>query len=77
MYNKIVKIKDENFQMKKKELKNLAAKIAKYEMIIQTSDDKKAVHQAEEEIMKLSSRVNSLEDMVAIDELGMELLEKN
>jgi selenophosphate synthetase-related protein len=63
--------------MKKKELKNLAAKIAKYETIIQTSDDKKAVHQAEEEIMKLSSRVNSLEDMVAIDELVMELLEKN
>ena len=39
--------------MKKKELKNLAAKIAKCERIIQTSDDKKAVHQAEEEIMRL------------------------
>ena len=38
--------------MKKKELKNLAAKIAKYETIIQTSDDKKAVHQAEEEIIE-------------------------
>lgn len=63
--------------MKKKELKNLAAKIAKYERIIQTSDDKKAVRQAEEEIMRLSSSVDSLEDMVAIDELVMELLEKN
>jgi selenophosphate synthetase-related protein len=63
--------------MKKKELKNLAAKIAKYEKIIQTSDDKQAVHQAETEIMKLSSCVKSLEDMVAIDELVMELLEKN
>ena len=62
--------------MKKKELKNLAAKIAKYERIIQTSDDKKAVHQAEEEIMRLSSSVDSLADMVAIDELVMELLEK-
>ena len=40
--------------MKKKELKNLAAKIAKCERIIQTSDDKKAVRQAEEEIMRLS-----------------------
>ena len=63
--------------MKKKELKNLAAKIAKCEKIIQTSDDKKAVRQAEDEIMELSGRVTSLADMVAIDELVMELLEKN
>ena len=63
--------------MKQKEIKNLAQKIAKYERIIQTSDDKKQVRQAEEEIMKLSSGVSSLEDMVAIDELVMEMLEKN
>ena len=63
--------------MKKKELKNLAAKIAKCEKIIQTSDDKKAIHQAENEIMELSGKVTSLEDMIAIDELVMELLEKN
>ena len=77
MYNKNVKIKDENFLMKKKELKNLATKIAKYEKIIQTSNDKKAIYQAEEEIMKLSSSVDKLEDMVIIDELVIELLEKN
>lgn len=63
--------------MKQKEIKNLAQKIAKYERIIQTSDDKKQVRQAEKEIMKLSSSVSSLEDMVAIDELVMEMLEKN
>ena len=63
--------------MKQKEIKNLAQKIAKYERIIQTRDDKKLVRQAEEEIMKLSSSVTSLDDMVAIDELVMELLEKN
>ena len=63
--------------MKQKEIKNLAQKIAKYERIIQTSNDKKLVRQAEEEIMKLSSSVTSLDDMVAIDELVMELLEKN
>lgn len=65
--------------MKKKELKNLATKIAKCERIIQTSDNKKVIHQAEEEIMRLSSSVDKLEDMVAIDELVMELLllEKN
>ena len=64
--------------MKKKELKNLAEKIAKYEKIVQTSNDKNAVRKAEEEIMKLSSHVDSFEDMVAIDELVIEfLLEKN
>ncbi len=63
--------------MKKKEIKNLAQKIVKYERIIQTSDDKKAVRQAEEEIMRITSSVDSLEDMVAIDECVMELLEKN
>ena len=63
--------------MKKKEIKNLATKIAKYERIIQTSSNEKVVRQAEEEIMRLSSSVDRLEDMVAIDELVMELLEKN
>ena len=62
--------------MKKKELKNLAAKIAKCERIIQTSDDKHLVRQAQEKIMELTSSVTSLDDMVAIDELVMELLEK-
>ena len=60
--------------MKKKEIKNLANKIAKYEKIIQTSDDKEAIKQAEEEIMKVSSSVKSLEDMMAIDEMVLELL---
>ena len=63
--------------MKKKEIKNLAQKIAKYERIIQTSDDKHLIRQAQEKIMEITSSVNSLEDMVAIDELVMELLEKN
>ena len=63
--------------MKKKEIKNLAQKIAKYERIIQNSDDDKMVRQAQEEIMRLSSSVDSFDDMVAIDELVMELLEKN
>ena len=62
--------------MKKKEMKNLAAKIAKCERIIMLNEDPKAVKQAEEEIMRISSSVHSLEDMVAIDELVMEMLEK-
>jgi hypothetical protein len=55
----------------------LAQKIAKYERIIQTSDDKKAVRQAQETIMELTSSVDNMEDMIAIDEFVMELLEKN
>ena len=63
--------------MKQKEIKNLAQKIAKYERIIQTSDDKHLVRQAQEKIMEITSGVTSFEDMVAIDEAVMELLEKN
>ena len=63
--------------MKQKEIKNLAQKRAKYERIVQTSDDKKLVRQAQEKIMELTSSVTSLDDMVAIDEAVMELLEKN
>ena len=63
--------------MKKKELKNLAQKIAKAEMIVQTSDDPKAISKAELEIMDLSGRVDTIEDMVIIDEMVQEILEKN
>lgn len=63
--------------MKRKELKNLAQKIAKCEIIIQTSDDKNKIARAEQEIMKISSSVASLDDMLIIDELVMEILEKN
>ena len=63
--------------MKRKELKNLAQKIAKCEIIIQTSDDKDKVARAEQEIMRISSSVADLDDMLVIDELVMEILEKN
>lgn len=62
--------------MKRKELKALAAKIAKAEQIIQNSDDAKAIKKAELEIVTLSGHVNSIEDMVAIDEMVQEILEK-
>ena len=63
--------------MKQKEIKNLAQKIAKYERIVQESDDKHLVRQAQEKIMELTKNVTSLDDMMAIDELVMEMLEKN
>ena len=62
--------------MKPKELKNIAKQIAKYEHIIQTSDDDKAVRDAQIKIMELSGRVDKIEDMVAIDEYVQEYLEK-
>ena len=62
--------------MKKKEQKALAQKIAKYELIIQTSDDKKRIHDAQDKIMDLSGRVETLDDIAAIDEMVQEILEK-
>ena len=62
--------------MKKKEQKALAQKIAKYELIIQTSVDKKRIHDAQDKIMDLSGRVETLDDIAAIDEMVQEILEK-
>ena len=64
--------------MKKKELKNLAQKIAKAELIIQSSDSTTLDRQkAEQEIMHLSSHVDKLEDMIASIKHGYMLFETN
>lgn len=62
--------------MKRKELKNLAEKIAKQEYIIQTSNDNVAVQAAQEEIMRISSRVHDFQDIDLIDEMVQDLLTK-
>lgn len=62
--------------MKRKEIKNLAQKIVKYEKIIRESADKAEVKQAQIEIMNISNSITSLEDMVLIDEMVQELLSK-
>lgn len=62
--------------MKKKEQKALAQKIAKYELIVQTSQDKKQVRDAQDKIIELSGKVESLDDIAAIDEMVQEILEK-
>ena len=62
--------------MKQKELKNLSKKIAKFELIIQTTDDPSERSKAEAAIMELSGKVNSLEDIVIIDELVQEYIEE-
>lgn len=60
--------------MKRKELKNLAEKIAKYEYIIQNSNDEKAIQTAQVEIMHLSNRVHDFQDLDIIDEMVQEIL---
>ena len=60
--------------MKNKERRALAQKMAKAEWIIQTSDDKKAIAKAENEIIELSSHIDGIEDIDAIDEMIQEIL---
>ena len=60
--------------MKRKELKNLAKKIAKAEMIIQTSTDKKEILRAQDEIMELSGKIDNVADMVELDDLVQEII---
>ena len=60
--------------MKRKELKNLAKKIANAEYIVQHTDDMKAKSRAEAEIMELSGRVSSIEEMTIVDEMVQDLL---
>ncbi len=62
--------------MKKKELKNLAKKIAQYELVIQKNENDYDVKIAQEEIMRLSSGVHSFEDINLIDEMVQDLLSK-
>lgn len=60
--------------MKQKERKTLAQKIAKQQKIINTSSDKKAIKLAEQEIIRLSGCVQSMDDIIAIDELIQQMI---
>lgn len=63
--------------MKKKELKNLAQKIANQERIIANSDDPNEVTAAQAEIMRLSKQIHDFQDIDLIDELVQELLKED
>ena len=63
--------------MKTKEIKNLAKKIAQQEMIILNATSMEEKARAEQEIIKLSACVKSIDDMVAVDEAVQDLLRKN
>lgn len=62
--------------MKKKELKNLAEKIAEQELLIQKSKDNEIIQQAQNEIMRLSSRVHDFQDIDTLDEMIQNILSK-
>ena len=63
--------------MKTKEIKNLAKKIAQQEKILQNASTTEEKSRAEKEIVRLSSRVKSIEDMIALDEAIQDILLKN
>ena len=55
--------------MKRKELKNLANKIAKAELKYQSATSTEATKEAENEIIRLSGKVQNVEDMLLLDDL--------
>ena len=61
--------------MKQKELKNLAKKIAKLELTIQNTDDVNVIAECEQEIMYLTGRVTSFEEIDILDEMIQEILQ--
>lgn len=62
--------------MKRKELKNIAKKVAECEYVLQTSTDQHEREQARDEIFRLSSGVRSFEDLDLLDEMVQDLLSK-
>lgn len=62
--------------MNKKELKRLAETIAEAEFVIQTSSDQKEKSLAINQIIALSNKISSLEEVDALDSLVQEKLKK-
>ena len=63
--------------MKRKERKQLAEKIARAQRKYDATSDMKEKQRLEAEIMELCSKVDNMEDMIAIDEMVMNLLLEN
>ena len=63
--------------MKKSEIKKIAEQISRAERTIQESSDTSEVANAKSLIMRLSERVESLEDLLLLDDLIQEKLKKS
>ena len=63
--------------MKRKELKNFAKQIVEAEKIIEANQDKQKVYQAQQKVMDITNRLDSLDDILLLDELVQEIMNKN
>jgi short-subunit dehydrogenase involved in D-alanine esterification of teichoic acids len=63
--------------MKKKDLKKFAKRLAELETIIQTSDDYDKRQLAQNEVLDISNKITDVEDMLTLDAMVQEILEKN
>ena len=62
--------------MKKKELKNLAEKIAEAQVIMDTTEDNEEKRWAQREIIELSSKIEDFEDYLILDEMIQKNIQK-
>lgn len=62
--------------MKKKDLKNLANKIAQCELQLQRTTDSKEYQELQTEIMRLSEQVETMDEMLFVDQMVQEILKK-
>lgn len=63
--------------MKTRELKQLAEAIAKAELTLRENKDEQEVRKAKRDILLLSKRITSLEDMLRIDDMVQNILKKS
>lgn len=63
--------------MKQKELKNFAKQIVEAEKIIKANEDKQKVYQAQQKVTDITNRLDSLDDILLLDELVQEIMDKN
>lgn len=63
--------------MKTRELKQLAEAIAKAELTLRENKDEQEVRKAKKDILLLSKRITSLEDMLRIDDMVQNILKKS
>lgn len=61
--------------MKKKELKNLAKKIASAERKLSSAQDKKETKRYQDEIIELSGQIDNPNDLFLLDAMIQEILE--
>lgn len=63
--------------MNRKEMKNLAKKIAQIEQVLQESTDTTEKRELEEKLFALTSHITSLDEMIELDDMVISLLEEH